>query len=120
MRRINGCVEELSLPAHRLPLGALLRGEYQVMETRFDPGDLLIAYSDGALEAQSPAGEPFGEERLRRAVAGAPRDPKPAIDHVLAEIDAFIDHGNPYDDITLIALTYEPEQTGAPTAGGSV
>lgn len=119
VRRINGCVEELSLPGHRLPLGALLRGEYQVMETRFDPGDLLIAYSDGALEAQSPGGEPFGEERLRQAIDGAPCDPKPAIDHVLRAIDAFIERGSPYDDITLIALTYDPEGTGSSTAEGA-
>ncbi|MGH9382317.1 MAG: SpoIIE family protein phosphatase [Thermoanaerobaculia bacterium] len=107
VRRINGCVEELSLPRHRLPLGALLRGEYELMRTRFQPGDLLIAYSDGALEAQSPDGELFGNERLMRAVESAPTEPKEAIDHVMRAIDRFIDQGSPYDDITLIALTYE-------------
>jgi serine phosphatase RsbU (regulator of sigma subunit) len=33
-----------------------------------EPGDVLVLYTDGATEAESPTGEEFGRERLVQAV----------------------------------------------------
>jgi serine phosphatase RsbU (regulator of sigma subunit) len=104
LRRNTSAVETLCMPEHRLPLGALRRGGHRVLEIELDPDDLLLAYSDGVVEAQSPEGDFFGEERLARALAEAPgSSPQDAVDHVLREIEVFTRGHTPYDDVTLLA-----------------
>jgi len=92
------------MPNHRLPLGALKIGGHQVLEVELEPGDLLLAYSDGVVEAQSPDGELFGELRLAEVLHDAPRtSPQAAVNHILEEIEAFTCGHTPYDDLTLLA-----------------
>jgi len=104
LRRSTSQVESLCMPNHRLPLGALRLGGYQVLEIEMGPGDLLLAYSDGVVEAQSPEGELFGEERLADALIAAPTSsPQAAVNHIIEEIEAFTCGHTPYDDVTLLA-----------------
>jgi serine phosphatase RsbU (regulator of sigma subunit) len=90
--------------------------EDEVWESRsidLAPGDVLLAYTDGATEAQDAAGDFFGEDRLREAVR-ANRDAlagemKEAILTALAE---FVGEAPQADDITLLVIKREP--TGGP------
>ncbi len=109
LRRSGGEVRELPAPAHRLPLGALATGGYQVCTTTLAPGELLLGYSDGVVETCSPEGEFFGEERLFAAFATAPPEPADAIAHLLSNLDAFSRGHAPYDDLTLVAVARLPE-----------
>jgi serine phosphatase RsbU (regulator of sigma subunit) len=109
VRRRSGKVECLDMPEHRVPLGALKIGGHKILEGRLDPGDLIFAYSDGLVEAQSPQGDFFGEDRLLRVLADSPSDPDRAISYVLEEIEAFTDGHTPYDDVTLLAASWQPE-----------
>jgi sigma-B regulation protein RsbU (phosphoserine phosphatase) len=106
VRRENGRIEELEMPVHRVPLGALNFGGHQVLETTMTTGDLLLAYSDGVVEAQSPDGEFFGEDRLRRVLAECPDDPEAAVNWVLESIEEFTTGHTPYDDVTLVAARW--------------
>jgi serine phosphatase RsbU (regulator of sigma subunit) len=106
LRRSSGAVECLAMPDHRLPLGALRTGGHRILEIAFDPGDLLLAYSDGAVEAQSPEGEFFGEDRLAQSLQDAPADPQQAVNYLLEEIEAFTCGHTPYDDVTLVAASW--------------
>ena len=60
------------------PLG-LQNGRPICCETRLEPGDRLVLYTDGITEARSPDGEFFGEQRLADfiSVAAAAGDPAP-------------------------------------------
>jgi len=109
VRRRNGSVEELRMPPHRIPLGALPRGGYQVLEMAMEPGELLLAYSDGAVDAMNPEGEFFGEGRLAEVLEKAPPDPEKVIAIVLEAIDRFTAGRAPYDDITLVVVACCPE-----------
>lgn len=108
VRRTSGGIECLAMPEHRLPLGALRDGGYRMLEADLEPGDLVLAYSDGAVEAMSPEGEFFGEDRLVQCLEEAPTDPQDAINYLLEEIEAFTCGHTPYDDVTLIAAAWSP------------
>jgi serine phosphatase RsbU (regulator of sigma subunit) len=103
-RRVDGAVEELPAPLHRLPLGALDKGEYTILETTVDAGELILAYSDGVVDTRSPDGEFFGEARLRQCLALAPAEPAAAIPYLLQTLEDFAQGQAPYDDLTLVAI----------------
>ena len=60
----DGTVCELEMPPHRLPLGAMTRGRHRMLCAPVEAGEVVLAYSDGVVEAHSPDGEMFGEDRL--------------------------------------------------------
>ncbi|HEV8238553.1 MAG TPA: SpoIIE family protein phosphatase [Thermoanaerobaculia bacterium] len=104
LRRADGRVEELPLCRHRVPLGALADGDYSLAEVAVGPGELVLGYSDGVLDARAPAGDFFGAERLAAALAVAPADADGAVDSILAELAAFTRGEDPFDDVTLLAV----------------
>jgi sigma-B regulation protein RsbU (phosphoserine phosphatase) len=73
----------------------------------FDSGDLIVLYTDGVTEAESPSGELFGIERLcdsARALRGGNAE---AIKNgIIAELMAHIDTQKIHDDITLIVMRH--------------
>ncbi len=104
VRRTGATIEALPMPDHRLPLGALRLSGHRMLEAELAHGDLLVAYSDGVVEAQAPNGELFGEDRLARALADAPNSScRAAIDNILGAIARFTGDQVPYDDVTLLA-----------------
>jgi sigma-B regulation protein RsbU (phosphoserine phosphatase) len=102
VRRAGGALEELGEGS--LPLGLREPLEVPVGEATLDPGDLLVLYTDGLVEAApGEAGEAFGFERLRAAVA--PGGPAEAVHAAILE--AFDRHlgGEPLrDDLSLLVL----------------
>jgi serine phosphatase RsbU (regulator of sigma subunit) len=88
------------------PLGVALPAEdFVTVEAPLEPGDLWCFYSDGMVESTSAAGEPFGFERLRDALARcAGLDAGGARARLLAEWRAFVGEGAPDDDCTLILV----------------
>jgi len=109
VRRTTGVVECLEMPEHRVPLGALRFGEYRILEAVFASGDVVVAYSDGVVDAQSPEGEFFGEERLAESLQAAPGDPQEIVNYLLEEIEAFTCGHTPYDDVTLLVASWLPD-----------
>ncbi|HCX29791.1 MAG TPA: hypothetical protein DHU55_08495 [Blastocatellia bacterium] len=51
-----------------LPLGMFKDTRYHEYYLTTEPGEVLVLYTDGATEAQSPQGEEFGRDRLAEAV----------------------------------------------------
>jgi sigma-B regulation protein RsbU (phosphoserine phosphatase) len=54
-----------------LPLGMFRDTRFHEYYLSFEPGDVLVLYTDGVTEAQNPAGEEFGRERLLEAAKAA-------------------------------------------------
>ena len=103
-----GEVRELPLPAHRIPLGALGVGGYQPLHVGLEPGDVLLGYSDGVVDARSPTGDMFGFERLIEVLALGNDGPADLVRSVTAALDGFVLGADPYDDVTLVAIGRGP------------
>ncbi len=63
--RTDGAVEELA--ATGVPLGLLPQAPYQAAAAGLGPGDLLVLYTDGLVEACGPGDEEYGLDRLKEA-----------------------------------------------------
>lgn len=113
LRRAEGSVEFLPMPAG-VVIGAMPGSTYNVARAALRPGDLLLAYTDGATEATNPAGRLYTPERLEAAVAGlVDAAPGPAVEALHAGLEAFADGTLPFDDVTLLALRFGRGESGA-------
>lgn len=96
-----------SLEAGGPPLGAGSDEAYEEESFRMLPGDLLVAVSDGVLDARDPTDSPFGRAALEERVARQHRD---SLERLVAGIlEAAADHGRhtrPADDQVVLAVRY--------------
>lgn len=101
--RADGRYEEL--PATGFALAMLPEAEYEEGEIALAPGDLLVCYTDGIVEAADPDDEQFGEDRLVEACLagrnGSMVDLEAALQRALAEFTRGVPYG---DDRTLVLL----------------
>jgi serine phosphatase RsbU (regulator of sigma subunit) len=101
-RQTAGSAEELW--ATGMPLGMMPGTCYEEYETTIEPGESLIFYSDGLVEAHNSRREMFGFARLKSLL-----DEQSAgvslIDTLLDELERFTgDEWEQEDDVTLVAL----------------
>jgi len=84
-------------------VGVLEKSRWTAAALTLDEGDKLLLYSDGVVEAVSPAGEEFGQDGIERAL---PRTPASARGVAGAVVDAVRRHaGEPYeDDLTVLVI----------------
>ena len=89
------------------PLGVRTDQEFKVHTFRLVPGDLLIFFSDGIIEAENERGELLGFERFERiiksSVGGGAREVR---DRILSAFDSFRGNAPLVDDVTLIVVRY--------------
>jgi serine phosphatase RsbU (regulator of sigma subunit) len=102
----SGEVFELPAPQTRLPVGALRDVRWDVKTGKVEPDDTLLLYSDGVTDARSPAGECFGESRLRLTLARSGGDPQEVVDSLFGAIEEFTAGSEPFDDITVVAVRW--------------
>ena len=85
-------------------LGVVEDAQWTAVTLRVAPGDQLVLYTDGVIEARGRTQERFGTERLRRGVAASP-DPDTVVQHVRRELDLF-GAGARQDDAAVVALRF--------------
>jgi len=93
-------------------LGLLPDAAYRQGYVQLQPGDTLVMYSDGIVEAANPLGELFGEERLERAVQ-AGKSPEAIRAEILDQVQRFARSEEDGDDRTLVVIRYAPKEAPA-------
>ncbi len=96
IRRIDGTVEEL--PLRGVPLGIPSADLYQEGEHTLYPGDALVLYSDGLIEAQPAFAA--SNVQLAGALAGA-TSAEAMVERLIARAEL---DGPPPDDLTILIL----------------
>ena len=87
-----------------LPLGVLDDTTYEQHEVELEQGDMVFLHTDGVLEARSPKGELFGQERLFDTLTRVSKwEPEATKRAVLEELHGFTGGALGHDDVTLIA-----------------
>jgi serine phosphatase RsbU (regulator of sigma subunit) len=91
-----------------MPLGMMPGTRYEEHEVTLAPGESLLFYSDGLVEAHNPDGEMFGFPRLQ-ALLEERADGRPLIDFLRGELKSFTgDRWEQEDDVTLLTLQRMP------------
>jgi serine phosphatase RsbU (regulator of sigma subunit) len=116
-RQQAGEVRELH--ARGMPLGLMPAMVYEEQEVILAPGEYILFYSDGLVEAHNLVREMFGFPRLKTLLAGH-ADWASLIDYLLNELRSFTGEGwEQEDDVTLVTLqrTQTPQEEVSPGTG---
>jgi sigma-B regulation protein RsbU (phosphoserine phosphatase) len=106
LRRSTGLIERLDVGG--LPLGILPDAKYESASVALAPGDWLIIFTDGLVEAVNANTEEFDEPRLLSALeAGTSASPKELLDRLMANVDLFVGSTPQHDDITCLLVKAE-------------
>jgi sigma-B regulation protein RsbU (phosphoserine phosphatase) len=91
-------------------VGLLEDATYQQASLPIEPGDILIAFTDGISEAMNAAEDEWGEERLIETVKGClGLSPLEIIDCIMRAADTFVAGAKQNDDMTVVVLSAKPE-----------
>jgi len=86
------------------PVGMFQHWNYEESAVQLHPGDLVLAYTDGVIEAVNPAGEEWGDQGLRWAAAESDAESADEIVHaIFSAMDEF-SQGRQTDDATVAVL----------------
>lgn len=116
LRHSDGTVEMLSCDNGGPPLAVVPEARIGSHFHTLRPGDTVLLYTDGAVEATNLDGEQFGMARLREALAAAEGSPQEILDAVNAAIFHHCAGAMPEDDKTLLAIRYHGEPSQEPLA----
>lgn len=80
---------------------------YEETLVKLDPGDRVVLFTDGFLEAKSPDGEVFGDHRLAAALTKlGPLDSDVIASELVREVESFA-AGKLDDDLTMLVLEFQ-------------
>jgi serine phosphatase RsbU (regulator of sigma subunit) len=106
LRRASGQIERLDIGG--LPFGILPEAQYDAATITLAPGDWLIIFTDGLVEAVNARDEEYGETRLLATLeAGKSLQPNDLLKRLMYELDVFVGNTPQHDDVTCMLLKSE-------------
>jgi phosphoserine phosphatase RsbU/P len=99
----DGAVTEIA--ENGMLLAAIDSATYQSKSLPLKPGDRVLLYTDGIIEARNNAGQLFGEQSLSTALQGTKNlTPMDAVDHLLASVQHWAKSQD--DDLTVLICDF--------------
>jgi sigma-B regulation protein RsbU (phosphoserine phosphatase) len=106
LRRASGNLERLE--EGDLPLGINPGTRFPSGSVTLAPGDLLVIFTDGVVEAVNEHDQEFGEARLLDVLRAAPAESASAtLQRLTSAVDAFAGSARQHDDITCLVFRAE-------------
>jgi phosphoserine phosphatase RsbU/P len=106
LRRSNGAIERLDVGG--LPLGIMPEAAYQAASVALAPGDWLVIFTDGVVEAENARQEEFEEMRLLNTInTNVSTTPGEMLKRLMADLDVFVGSTPQHDDVTCMFLKAE-------------
>jgi serine phosphatase RsbU (regulator of sigma subunit)/predicted ester cyclase len=106
----EGAVTELK--ARGMPLGLMPGMSYEENQTILVPGESVLFYTDGLIEAHNSRGEMFGTPRLRSLLSERFESGRGLSATLLDELERFTgERWEQEDDITILTLECSPTRT---------
>jgi len=103
IRRANSSTERLESAA--LPLGITPEATFPSAEVTLQPGDTLVLFTDGVVEAFSAAGEEFSDNRWINIIRGLPNlNAQQTLQFLMKSVEDFVGATRQSDDITCLVL----------------
>jgi sigma-B regulation protein RsbU (phosphoserine phosphatase) len=78
--------------------------KFEIDQVQIEPGETLIGYTDGVIEAIGPNGDFFSRERLLTILKESPSSAKSLVENIRTNLLAHIQNAPPSDDITMLAV----------------
>ncbi len=106
LRRDNGLIERLDVGG--LPLGIQPEAKYESASVTLEPGDWLIIFTDGLVEAENALQEEYGETRVLTTLnTAAANTPSELLQRMMSELDLFVGTTPQHDDVTCLLIKAE-------------
>jgi sigma-B regulation protein RsbU (phosphoserine phosphatase) len=103
LRHANGALEKLEVGG--LPLGIETGAVYDAAAVDLRPGDALIFYTDGVVEAFDEKGDLFGDERWLDAIRALREwNAQESLEFLMKKVDEFVGLTRQSDDITCLVF----------------
>jgi sigma-B regulation protein RsbU (phosphoserine phosphatase) len=103
LRHANGALEKLEVGG--LPLGIEPGAAYDTAAIDLRPGDALILYTDGVVEAFDEKGDLFGDERWLNAIRALPDwNAEESLQFLMKRVDDYVGFTRQSDDITCLVF----------------
>jgi phosphoserine phosphatase RsbU/P len=102
-RKDSGAIETIDIKS--IPIGVERSTEYGVKRFRLRPGDVLVMYTDGVVEAMNDQGKQYGRKKLGAAVAESSELAAAAIaDAIRKDVEEFAGRSRQHDDQTVLVM----------------
>jgi serine phosphatase RsbU (regulator of sigma subunit) len=104
VRRADDTLEVIGAAEAAAPLGVDEDAVYQAATSELAPGDMVLLYTDGLIDAVDPAGRCFGMEPLKQLFRSTPRGAASAGQEIVRTVRHHATGSPRVDDITLICF----------------
>jgi phosphoserine phosphatase RsbU/P len=103
---IDGSTNNIRLLGpHGYPIGIYKDQEYGEDEIKMKSGDVVVLYTDGAVEAMNTGGEMFGMKRLQQVCLDSVKlSSQEIVDNIKNEVFKFAGSEIQFDDLTLLVF----------------
>jgi serine phosphatase RsbU (regulator of sigma subunit) len=81
---------------------------FKVQQIQLAPGDLLVGYTDGVIDARSPKDEIYTRDRLQSLLAQPFKSASDKLERIKTNLFSFIDFAPRSDDVTMLAVQRVP------------